>query len=139
MRTLCPNFDKEDALDTVLEVPIPEEMFTNMGNNAALRWQNMRAWMRAQRVDKLSNSHLANGTSNDQFMLLLKLVGSPLIPFQVQADHIMTLPIRDGSIVRNSFFHEVEKCISPKCINPNKRNPKIYDEKSIESTTLLLS
>ncbi|KAF6137682.1 hypothetical protein GIB67_023616 [Kingdonia uniflora] len=30
MRKLCPNFDQEDGLDTVLEVPIPEEMFTRM-------------------------------------------------------------------------------------------------------------
>ncbi|CAL5332278.1 unnamed protein product [Camellia sinensis] len=97
MRKLCPNFDKEDGLDTVLEVPIPEEMFTNMGNNAALRWQNMRSWMRAQRSDKSANNQVAGGSS-DQFMLLLKLIGSPLIPFQVQTDHAMTLPIKDGSI-----------------------------------------
>ena len=101
MRTLCPNFDREDGLDTVLEVPIPEEMFTNMGNNAALRWHNMRTWMRAQRADKLASSHLATRSSNDQFLLLLKLIGSPLIPFQVQADHAMAIPIKDGSIVRN--------------------------------------
>ncbi|KAI8549697.1 hypothetical protein RHMOL_Rhmol06G0045200 [Rhododendron molle] len=112
MRTLCPNFDKEDALDTVLEVPIPEEMFTSMGNSAALRWQNMRSWMRAQRSDKLSNSHLANGAGNDQFMLLLKLVGSPLIPFQVQADHTMTLPIRDGSIESSTAKYIVHQYLA---------------------------
>lgn len=96
MRKLCPNYDKEDGLDTVLEVPIPEEMFTNMGSNGALRWQNLRALMRAQGVDK--STHLA-AASNNEFMALLKLVGTPLIPFQVQPDEPLTRPIKDCSIV----------------------------------------
>lgn len=96
MRKLCPNYDKEDGLDTVLEVPIPEEMFTNMGSNGALRWQNLRALMRAQGVDK--STHLA-AASNNEFMALLKLVGTPLIPFQVQPDQPLTRPIKDCSIV----------------------------------------
>ncbi|GFY86153.1 DUF620 family protein [Actinidia rufa] len=112
MRTLCPNFDREDGLDTVLEVPIPEEMFTNMGNNAALRWQNMRSWMNAQRADKLALSHLASASSNDQFLLLLKLVGSPLIPFQVQADHDMTIPIKDGSIEASTAKYIVQQYLA---------------------------
>ncbi|XP_057469149.1 uncharacterized protein LOC130758308 [Actinidia eriantha] len=112
MRTLCPNFDREDGLDTVLEVPIPEEMFTNMGNNAALRWHNMRTWMMAQRADKLASSHLAARTSNDQFLLLLKLIGSPLIPFQVQADHAMTIPIKDGSIEASTAKYIVQQYLA---------------------------
>jgi len=31
LRRLCPNIDKEDGMETVLEIPIPEEMFSNMG------------------------------------------------------------------------------------------------------------
>ncbi|CAA2961515.1 Hypothetical predicted protein [Olea europaea subsp. europaea] len=43
MRKLCPNLDKEDGLETVLEVPIPEEMFNKMGSNAALRWKTAKS------------------------------------------------------------------------------------------------
>ena len=102
MRKLCPNFDKENGLETVLEVPIPEEMFTSMGSNAALRWQNLRALMKAQssenKLHSSSISHLSSG-SNSEFMALLKLVGSPLIPLQVQPGNALTRPIKDGSIV----------------------------------------
>ncbi|KAI9400538.1 hypothetical protein POPTR_002G262400v4 [Populus trichocarpa] len=80
MRKLCPNYDREHALDTVLEVPIPEEMFTKMGNSSASRWQNMRALMRAQAAADKS-THLQSKSDNE-FIALLKLVGSPLIPFQ---------------------------------------------------------
>lgn len=96
MRTLCPNIDKENGLETVLEVPIPEEMFSSMGSNAPLRWQNMRGKMRAQNGEK---SKWNNNSSNDQFMLLLKIIGSPLIPYQVQLDHSVPRSIRDGSFV----------------------------------------
>ncbi|KAK7856611.1 hypothetical protein CFP56_022612 [Quercus suber] len=104
MRKLCPNYDKEDGLDTVLEVPIPEEMFTNMGSNGALRWQNLRALMRAQGVDK--STHLA-AESNNEFMALLKLVGTPLIPFQVQPDQPLTRPIKDCSINPDLWYLEL--------------------------------
>ncbi|CAK9178532.1 unnamed protein product [Ilex paraguariensis] len=109
MRTLCPNFDKEDGLETVLEVPIPEEMFVNMGSNGALRWQNMRNWMRARRSVRSSSAHSA---SNDQFMLLLKIIASSLIPFQVQLDHSVTLPIKDGSIEASTAKYIVQQYIA---------------------------
>ncbi|KAA8537644.1 hypothetical protein F0562_027252 [Nyssa sinensis] len=111
MRKLCPNFDKQDGLETVLEVPIPEEMFTQMGSNGALRWQNMRAWMRAQRTGADKSSHHAAGSSNE-FMLLLKIIGSPLIPFQVQTDHAWTLPIKDGSIEASTAKYIVQQYIA---------------------------
>lgn len=103
MRKLCPNLDKEDGLDTVLEVPIPEEMFNSMGSNAMLRWANLRSFMKAQsHVERSSNgkSHFSS-RSNNEFMALLKLVGSPLIPLQVHCDNALTRPIKDCSIVRN--------------------------------------
>uniref|UniRef100_M8C0S9 Uncharacterized protein n=1 Tax=Aegilops tauschii TaxID=37682 RepID=M8C0S9_AEGTA len=34
MRKLCPNLERDDALDTVLEVPIPEEMFSGGGGGS---------------------------------------------------------------------------------------------------------
>ncbi|CAM8972169.1 hypothetical protein QQ045_028290 [Rhodiola kirilowii] len=109
MRKLCPNFDREDGLETVLEVPIPEEMFTSMGNNAAMRWQNMRAWMRAKGVDK--SSHLIAGSSNE-FMLLLKLIGSPLIPFQVHLDHSITRTIKDCTIEASTAKYIVQQYVA---------------------------
>ncbi|KAK3038120.1 hypothetical protein RJ639_029574 [Escallonia herrerae] len=113
MRTLCPNYEKEDGLETVLEVPIPEEMFNSMGSSAALRWQNMRSKMRAQRADKPStSSRSVAGSSNDQFMLLLKIVGSPLIPLQVQLDHSVSLPIKDGSIGASTAKYIVQQYIA---------------------------
>lgn len=103
MRKLCPNLDNEDGLDTVLEVPIPEEMFSLMGSTAALRWHNLRAFMKNQSLNKPSTSHFPAGV-NSEFMALLKLVGSPLIPLQVHCDNGLTRPIRDCSIVRSFCF-----------------------------------
>ncbi|CAL1355921.1 unnamed protein product [Linum trigynum] len=82
MRKLCPNYDNAAGLETVLEVPVPEEMFTSMGTNSASRWRNMRALMKAETTaDKLC--HLL-AKSNSEFLALLKIVGAPLIPFHVQ-------------------------------------------------------
>lgn len=97
MRKLCPNFEKEDGLETVLEVPIPEEMLLCMGSSTSNRWQNLRSLMKAQSGDK--SSHLSSA-SNNEFMALLKLVGSPLVPVQVQSDQtLLTRPLRDCSVV----------------------------------------
>lgn len=94
MRKLCPNVDQEDGLETVLEVPIPEEMFTRMGSNAALRWQNMRTLM------KSNNKTAAVAGRHSELQLLLNVVGSPLIPLQVQSGESVNRQIRDCSIVR---------------------------------------
>ncbi|GMJ04993.1 Boundary of ROP domain9 [Hibiscus trionum] len=88
IRKMCPNLDKQDGLETVLEVPIPEEMYTQMGTNAALRWRNLRALMKAQSATfgSVSTTHL-QAKSDNEFLALLKIVGAPLIPFQV---HLLT-------------------------------------------------
>ncbi|KAL3840310.1 hypothetical protein ACJIZ3_024901 [Penstemon smallii] len=121
MRKLCPNLDKEDGLETVLEVPVPEEMFNQMGSNAALRWNNMRNLMRASlNTDKsvaATNHAVASSSSssspvNDQFMLLLKLVGAAFIPFQVQLDHAVTMPIKDGSIEASTAKYIVQQYLA---------------------------
>lgn len=112
MRMLCPNFDKEDALDTVLEVPIPEEMFTNMGSNGASRWANMRALMRAQAANNDNKSYHLQAKSNNEFIALLKLVGSPLIPFQVRPDQPVTRPIRNCSIEASTAKYIVQQFVA---------------------------
>ncbi|XP_040370624.1 uncharacterized protein LOC112183726 isoform X1 [Rosa chinensis] len=108
MRKLCPNIDRDDGLETVLEVPIPEEMFTSMGSNVTLRWQNMLTWMKAQTSDKWSAPVIAGRFNELRF--LLYLVGSPLIPLQVQLGHSVHRPVRDSSIVRISMnpYHFVQ-------------------------------
>lgn len=102
MRKLCPNIDKEDGLETVLEVPIPEEMFATMGSNVTLRWQNMLTWMRAQTSDKWSAPIIAGRLNELRF--LLYLVGSPLIPLQVQLGNSIHRPVKDSSIVCLSLY-----------------------------------
>ncbi|KAK4368032.1 hypothetical protein RND71_011824 [Anisodus tanguticus] len=101
MRTLCPNVDKEDGL----EVPIPDEMFKSMGSNAALRWQNMATWMKAQTSDKWSSPIIA--ARYNELSFLLYMVGSPLIPFQIQLGQSVNRPVKHSSIVRsvNSEIH----------------------------------
>ncbi|WCJ35162.1 hypothetical protein M5689_016428 [Euphorbia peplus] len=110
MRKLCPNFDRENGLETVLEVPIPEEMFTNMGTNGASRWANLRSLMKAQNADQKS-SHL-QAKSKNEFIALLKLVGSPLIPYQVHPGFPVTRPIRNCSIESSTAKYIVQQFVA---------------------------
>ena len=93
MRTLCPNFDKEDGLDTVLEVPIPDEMFPSSKN----KWPNMISWMKTNPA-RVSNS-LPFADRNSQIQLLLGVIGAPLIPLQIPSDHKVSKCINDNPIV----------------------------------------
>ena len=88
--------DREDALDTILEVPIPEEMFNNMGNNLASRCQTMQQWMKAQSSDKWSSPVILGQVNELRF--ILHHIGSPLIPLPVHIDNI-SRPVKDSSIV----------------------------------------
>ncbi|KAK1363589.1 Spindle assembly abnormal protein 6 [Heracleum sosnowskyi] len=110
MRTLCPNFEREDALETVLEVPIPEEMFNSMGSNVALRWQNMSTWMKAQTSDKWSSPIIAGRYNELSFLLFI--VGSPLIPLQVQVDSSVPRPVRHSSIEASTAKYIVQQYIA---------------------------
>ncbi|KAK2398415.1 hypothetical protein QL285_048357 [Trifolium repens] len=110
MRKLCPNFDKIDGLETVLEVPIPEDMWTGIGSSGSNRWQNLRALMKAQ-ISNDKSLHLS-ATSNNEFIALLKLVGSPLIPLQVQCDHTLTRPLKDSNIEASSAKYIVQQYIA---------------------------
>ncbi|KAJ0458396.1 hypothetical protein HanPI659440_Chr15g0616961 [Helianthus annuus] len=69
MRTLCPNLENENGLETVLEVPIPEESFTD-----AAPWRTMKA---------LPHSTEYGGGRNAELQLLLGVVGAPLIPVPI--------------------------------------------------------
>ncbi|KAF3449602.1 hypothetical protein FNV43_RR10333 [Rhamnella rubrinervis] len=110
MRKLCPNIEKEDGLETVLEVPIPEEMFTAMGTNITLRWQNMLTWMKAQTSDKWSSPIIAARLNELRF--LLYLVGSPLLPLQVQLGHSIHRPVKDSSIQASTAKYIVQQYVA---------------------------
>ncbi|GMH04154.1 hypothetical protein Nepgr_005993 [Nepenthes gracilis] len=120
MRIWCPNFDKEDGLETVLEVPVPDEMFGNAGSgatnsNAALRWKNMRSWVKARSGDnKWSLSNSSSSNSVNEFMLLLKLIGSPLVPFQVHLDMKLapSHPIKDSTIESSTAKYILQQYIA---------------------------
>lgn len=108
MRKLCPNFDKVDGLETVLEVPIPEDMLTGMGTNGFNRWRNLRNLMNAAQ----DNNNTSSLPSNNEFMPLLKLVGAPLVPLQVQSDHTLTRPLRDCSIRDSTAKYIVQQYVA---------------------------
>ncbi|XP_010257402.1 PREDICTED: uncharacterized protein LOC104597517 [Nelumbo nucifera] len=106
MRKLCPNLDREDGLETVLEVPIPEEMFASMGSNTTVRWQNMRNWMKCQPANETDSS------ANSDLQLLLNVVGSPFIPHEVQTDTTVNRPIKDSSIEASTAKYIVQQYIA---------------------------
>ena len=45
MKKLSPNLDREYGFETVLEVPIPEEIFTHKSRTMKA-WQNVKFWMK---------------------------------------------------------------------------------------------
>ncbi|KAK4759999.1 hypothetical protein SAY87_023130 [Trapa incisa] len=87
MRKLCPNYDREDGLETVLEVPIPEETFAATSNRYISRsWQSMKAWMTRPSYDKSQPSLatlLGSGSRGAEVQLLFGVIGAPLIPLPI--------------------------------------------------------
>ncbi|RWR81566.1 putative replication factor C subunit 2 [Cinnamomum micranthum f. kanehirae] len=107
MRKVCPNFDREDGLDTVLEVPVPEEMFTPNNNG---RWQSMKTWIRPQpERSTLPPSVLGRNT---ELQLLLGVIGAPLIPLPVPASHSLNRDIKDHPIESSMAKYIVQQYIA---------------------------
>ncbi|OMO76300.1 hypothetical protein COLO4_25597 [Corchorus olitorius] len=104
MRKLCPNYDFPEGLDTVLEVPIPEEMFASNKTSSNKSWQNMKSWMNMkQSSDKSPPSMTAIfGGRNTEIQLLLGVIGAPLIPLPIKLDH------DQSSISKNIKDHPIE-------------------------------
>ncbi|GAV56816.1 DUF620 domain-containing protein [Cephalotus follicularis] len=98
MRKLCPNYDREDALETVLEVPIPEEMYIS-SKNIYKTWQNVKARMRTNKErphTAASLTALFDGGRISEIQLLLGVVGAPLIPLPTPSDdHPISKNIKD--------------------------------------------
>ncbi|KAK9049832.1 hypothetical protein SSX86_031199 [Deinandra increscens subsp. villosa] len=88
MRTLRPNLDNEYALETVLEVPIPEETFddTKVNHNITNSWQTMKSWMKPHSTDQKHQFSDFSGRSSET-QLLLGVIGAPLVPLPVSSAH----------------------------------------------------
>ncbi|XP_022957502.1 uncharacterized protein LOC111458877 [Cucurbita moschata] len=117
MRKLCPNFDREDGLDTVLEVPIPEEMFSCNTNKAhAISWQAMKTWVKSNHHDKSSHvNSIASlfGGRNAEIQLLLGVVGAPLIPLPIIFHHQpITCNIKDNPIEASMAKYIVQQYVA---------------------------
>ncbi|XBH56920.1 uncharacterized protein [Aegilops tauschii subsp. strangulata] len=85
MRKLCPNLERDDALDTVLEVPIPEEMFSGGGGGSRgsrFGCTGVKAWMRSHAADR-SGAGEPCSMSRGELQLMLGVIGAPLIPLPV--------------------------------------------------------
>ncbi|KAF2952426.1 hypothetical protein DAI22_01g335900 [Oryza sativa Japonica Group] len=113
MRKLCPNLDRDDSLDTVLEVPIPDEMLINAPGTDKRRGAggaNMRAWLKNQAFDRATVGGPANATA--ELQLFLNVVGSPLIPCPVPHDRAFSRSIRDSSIQASTAKYIMQQYIA---------------------------
>ncbi|KAF0919200.1 hypothetical protein E2562_028483 [Oryza meyeriana var. granulata] len=113
MRKLCPNLDRDDSLDTVLEVPIPDEMLINAPGTDKRRGSggaNMRAWLKNQAFDRATVGGPAN--ANAELQLFLNVVGSPLIPCPVPHDRAFGRSIRDSSIQASTAKYIMQQYIA---------------------------
>ncbi|KAK4436561.1 hypothetical protein Salat_0819800 [Sesamum alatum] len=106
MRTLCPNLDREDALETVLEVPIPEEMFAS---NKHKSWQNMKSWMMRPHVDRPSSVF---GGRAAEIQFLLGVIGAPLIPLPIRCDRTVNDNIKGHPIESSMAKYIVQQYIA---------------------------
>jgi len=106
MKKLCPNLDREDGLETVLEVPIPEEILTHKSGTTKA-WHNMKNWMKPHAESRSNSTSMAAvfGGKNTEIQLLLGVVGAPLIPSPIASDNQpITRSIKDQHIVSSFSF-----------------------------------
>uniref|UniRef100_A0A0D9WEE0 Uncharacterized protein n=1 Tax=Leersia perrieri TaxID=77586 RepID=A0A0D9WEE0_9ORYZ len=88
MRKVCPNLEREDALDTVLEVPVPE-----LHRDAPSRRRRgagggkVKSWVRSRMVRR--NGVAAPPPSRAEVQLMLGVSGAPLVPQPVVARKAM--------------------------------------------------
>lgn len=106
MRKLCPNLDREDGLETVLEVPIPEEMFASLGSGgsshgkgaARFGYSHVKAWMLRPHHDHHRSEPAS--MSRGELQLMLGVIGAPLIPLSVPtAQSPLSRHLRDDHFV----------------------------------------
>ncbi|KAJ1389169.1 hypothetical protein SESBI_38520 [Sesbania bispinosa] len=108
MKKLCPNLDREDGLETVLEVPIPEEIFT-IKSGTTRAWQNMKSWMKPNVNESRSSSSSLFGTD---IQLLLGVVGAPLLPFPITYQPFITRTIKGQNIEASMAKYIVKQYVA---------------------------
>ncbi|KAE9465247.1 hypothetical protein C3L33_02845, partial [Rhododendron williamsianum] len=112
MRTLWPNLDRQDGLETVLEVPIPEEMFASSNNSNKNRsWQNMKSWVKPS-TDKSPPPSIFGGNRIAEIQLLLGVVGAPLIPLPISSAHSLSGNVKDHAIEASTAKYIVQQYIA---------------------------
>ncbi|XP_010534543.1 PREDICTED: uncharacterized protein LOC104810058 [Tarenaya hassleriana] len=85
MRKLCPNYDREDGLETVLEVPMPEELFYSDSNKIGA-WQSVKSsFLRSP--PETSNLTAVLGGRDAEIQMLLGVAGAPVIPLPICLHH----------------------------------------------------
>ncbi|PIN03937.1 hypothetical protein CDL12_23534 [Handroanthus impetiginosus] len=104
MRTLCPNFEREDGLETVLEVPIPEEMVASSKQKS---WQSMKSWMMTR---PQTGSVFGGRAAEIQF--LLGVIGAPLIPLPIRSDRTLNDNIKGHPIETSMAKYIVHQYIA---------------------------
>ncbi|CAL4907206.1 unnamed protein product [Urochloa decumbens] len=88
MRKVCANLDREDGLDTVLEVPVPESLHeASSGRGGRRRRHTVTAWVRSH----MDQRHRRDGAppSRAEVQLMLGVIGAPLVPQPVAARKAM--------------------------------------------------
>lgn len=100
--------DREDALETVLEVPIPEEMFPTTKNRS---WHNIKPWSTTKPHIQKSPA-LLFGDRNTEIQLLLGVVGAPLIPLPIHSNHSFTNSFKDHPIETSMAKYIVQQYIA---------------------------
>ncbi|CAL4892682.1 unnamed protein product [Urochloa decumbens] len=88
MRKVCANLDRDDGLDTVLEVPVPESLHdASSGRGGRLRRRTLTAWVRSH----MEQRHRRDGAppSRADVQLMLGVIGAPLVPQPVAARKAM--------------------------------------------------
>ncbi|CAN6338107.1 unnamed protein product [Urochloa humidicola] len=87
MRKVCANLDREDGLDTVLEVPVPESLHEPSRRDGRRRRRTVTAWVRSH----MDQRHRRDGAppSRADVQLMLGVIGAPLVPQPVAARKAM--------------------------------------------------
>lgn len=96
MRTLWPNLDGDDGLETVLEVPVPDEMFAS-DSNSIKPWRAVKSWLMTGRTPRPSPDYEARAL---EIQSLLGVVAAPLLPLPISSNHdIKSHPIVSLDII----------------------------------------
>lgn len=113
MRKVCANLDREDGLDTVLEVPVPElHHLEPSSGHGRCRRRTVKAWVRSH-MDQRYRRH-GTPPSQADVHLMLGVIGVPLVPQPVEARKAMAgEDIKEEPLVCNQIRRSVPLHVDP--------------------------